>query len=465
MSPHPAASELIGQVLQDRYQIEKQLGQKTGRRTFLAIDLNTERKVVIKLLIFNQEFIWDDLKLFEREAETLKHLHHSAIPHYLDYFEFDLPTLKGFALVQTHIDAPSLAEAFSAGRRFTEAELRELARSLLDILAYLHELQPPVIHRDLKPSNILLTNRSGNSIGDVYLVDFGSVQNVTARDGGTMTVVGTYGYMPLEQFGGKAVPASDLYSLGATLIYLMTGVHPADLPAEDGKIQVPRKFSQGWQNWLGTMTEPSLKRRFPDVQTAIAALERSESTTSITADRPYGSQISLKKSAHKLEITAPDPRFPISWGLAIVLSLFILPIPAQIIIGMLSPLMPVFTYVFFGFAVRVLSWSPIIYNWIYRYRGQVNIHIDRDLIRVTNVLGQIELNFLPPSHRSSIHSLTYYPQPSTYPQGKMLPPAQIAIAAGVREYRILSYSPVECEWLLKELSEWLDLPVKTINNF
>jgi hypothetical protein len=87
----------------------------------------------------------------------------------------------------------------------------------------------------------------------------------------------------------------------------MTGIHPADLPAEDGKIQVPRKFSQGWQNWLGTMTEPSLKRRFPDVQTAIAA--------------------------------------------------------------------------------------------------------------------------------------------------------------GVREYRILSYSPVECEWLLKELSEWLDLPVKTVNNF
>jgi serine/threonine protein kinase len=71
---------------------------KTARRTFLAIDLQTELPVVIKLLIFNNEFIWDDLKLFEREAETLKHLDLPAIPRYLDYSEFDLPNLKGFAL-------------------------------------------------------------------------------------------------------------------------------------------------------------------------------------------------------------------------------------------------------------------------------------------------------------------------------------------------------------------------------
>ena len=135
---------------------------------------------------------------------------------YLDYFDLDEPDTRGFALVQTYIDAPSLEEVFSSGRRFTESDLREFATSMLDILGYLHSLQPPVIHRDLKPSNILLSNRSGNSIGEVYLVDFGSVQNTVAKDGCTMTVVGTYGYMPMKQFGGKTVPASDLYSLGAT---------------------------------------------------------------------------------------------------------------------------------------------------------------------------------------------------------------------------------------------------------
>ena len=79
--------------------------------------------------------------------------------------------------------------------------------------------------------------RSGNSVGQVYLVDFGSVQTVLAAEGGTRTVVGTYGYMPPEQFGGRTVPASDLYSLGATLIYLVTGTHPADLPQKDFRIQ------------------------------------------------------------------------------------------------------------------------------------------------------------------------------------------------------------------------------------
>jgi serine/threonine protein kinase len=70
-----SAAEFIGQVLDDRDRIEQQLGQKTGKRTFLAIDLQTELPVVIKLLIFNNEFIWNDLKLFEREAETFKHLY------------------------------------------------------------------------------------------------------------------------------------------------------------------------------------------------------------------------------------------------------------------------------------------------------------------------------------------------------------------------------------------------------
>ncbi|MHC5829679.1 MAG: serine/threonine protein kinase, partial [Nostoc sp.] len=119
------------------------------------------------------------------------------------------------------------------GRTFTEAEVKQIAKAVLEILVYLHGLYPPVIHRDIKPSNILLGDRSGNSVGQLYLVDFGSVQTVLATETGTRTVVGTYGYMPPEQFGGRTVAASDLYSLGATLIYLVTGTYPADLPQKD----------------------------------------------------------------------------------------------------------------------------------------------------------------------------------------------------------------------------------------
>jgi len=160
----------------DRYQIKKKISQKAGRSTYLASDNHLDKLVIIKILQFNELFQWDDLKLFEREAKTLKNLDHPSIPKYLDYFEIDNEQIRGFALVQTYIDAPSLAEVVQQGRKFSEVELIEFAQKLLKILNYLHQQIPPVIHRDIKPSNILISNRTGNSIGDLYLVDFGSVQ-------------------------------------------------------------------------------------------------------------------------------------------------------------------------------------------------------------------------------------------------------------------------------------------------
>ncbi len=240
------------------YKVQQQLGKKAGRRTLLAHNLQTQELVIIKLLSFSGEFEWDDLKLFEREAETLKSLSHPYIPRYLDYFEVNLPNTKGFALVQSYIPAQTLEQYLQAGRTFTEAEIKQIAKAILEILIYLHGLHPPVIHRDIKPSNILLGERSGNSVGQVSLVDFGSVQTVLASEGSTRTVVGTYGYMPPEQFGGRTVPASDLYSLGATLIYLATGIQPADLPQKDFRMQFEQvaNLSPNFINWLRWLIEP-----------------------------------------------------------------------------------------------------------------------------------------------------------------------------------------------------------------
>jgi serine/threonine protein kinase len=274
--------ELIGRTLHQRYQIRSLLGKKVGRRTFLAIDLTTEIPVVIKLLIFDRDFDWQDLKLFEREAETLKSLDRPEIPRYLDYFEFDLTTYRGFGLVQTYIDAQSLDAAINSGRRWTENEVKQIANSLLEILNYLHRQNPPVIHRDIKPSNILIANRSTHHVGDIYLVDFGSVQNLGHRDGGTMTIVGTYGYMPPEQFGGKAFPASDLYSLGATLIYLATGKHPADLTQDNGAIDFKSYYiSSDYFNWLNLLVEPNLIFRLKTVEQAKLLLKKPERITKV----------------------------------------------------------------------------------------------------------------------------------------------------------------------------------------
>lgn len=275
MSDHELGKPPTSSALVSRYEVIRQLAKKAGRHTLLARDRETKELVVIKLLSFASDFEWDALKLFEREAKILQAISHPAIPRYLDYFELDFNNgNKGFALVQSYIAAKSLEEYLKSGRNFDEAEVKQLATAVLEILTYLHGRQPPVIHRDIKPSNILLGDRSGNSIGQVYLVDFGSVQTLAAKEGGTMTVVGTYGYMPPEQFGDRTVPASDLYSLGTTLVYLVTGTHPADLPQKDGRVQFETlsNLSLEFTRWLKRMVEPSLDRRFTSAENALQEL-------------------------------------------------------------------------------------------------------------------------------------------------------------------------------------------------
>lgn len=161
--------QLIDRVLNQRYQIKSLLGRQTGRRTFLAQDFQTEMSVVLKLLLFGPNFTWDDLKLFEREAEVLRSLDLLTIPKYLDCFDVDTELGRGFVLVQTYIEAKSLQNWLDAGRTFSEDELVSIAKQLLTILDYLHNRQPAVIHRDIKPSNILLGDRSGNKIWGLIL--------------------------------------------------------------------------------------------------------------------------------------------------------------------------------------------------------------------------------------------------------------------------------------------------------
>lgn len=291
----------------DRYKLQKQISKKAGRSTYLAIDNCSQNLVIVKILQFNEFFQWDDLKLFEREANTLKNINHPNIPQYLDYLELDDNNFRGFALIQTYIDAPSLETAIQQGRKFSETELIELATKILDILTYLHQQNPPIIHRDIKPSNILITDRSGNSIGNIYLVDFGSVQTVANKDNGTITIVGTYGYIPLEQFGGQTTVVSDLYSLGMTLIYLVTGVHPAELSQVNGKIQFnSNNISNSFAKWLKKITEPYSDRRYNSTIAAKNALQfKNENLEYFIEIKPENTKIKLYCDRDLLQITYP----------------------------------------------------------------------------------------------------------------------------------------------------------------
>ena len=261
----------FGQVLQGRYQLKQKLEQNAGRQTWLAADLQSlpNQLVIVKLLAFGSEVQWDEVKLFEREAQVLQQLNHPQIPKYRDYFCVD-DRLLWFGLVQEYIPGSSLKELLNQGKRFTQHQVRQIAIEVLNILVYLHELNPPVLHRDIKPSNLIWGEDE-----QVYLVDFGAVQDKAAKEGATFTVVGTYGYAPMEQFGGRAVPASDIYALGATLIHLLTGVVPADLPQQNLQIQFADQVSSSpsMVGWLQKLSEPALERRFSSARLALVALE------------------------------------------------------------------------------------------------------------------------------------------------------------------------------------------------
>ncbi|MEH2170335.1 MAG: serine/threonine-protein kinase [Nostoc sp.] len=469
---------MIGEILGDRYEVQQLLGKKAGRRTLVARDLNTQELVVIKLLSFGSDFEWDSLKLFEREAETLKSLLHPLIPRYLDYFEVNSTTIKGFALVQSYIPAKTLEQYCQSGRTFTEAEVKEIAKALLEILIYLHGLYPPVIHRDIKPSNILLGERSGNSVGQVYLVDFGSVQTVLATEGGTRTVVGSYGYMSQEQFGGRTVPASDLYSLGATLIYLVTGTHPADLPQKDFRIQFEEvaNVSPALTRWLKSMVEPSLERRLSSADQAMsttgsayAALEKPQPTNlpTLVVGKPDGSKIQLTKNWDSLEIIIPPAGFhesivftgffAIIWNSFVLIwtinALSIITFPTNILFAL-------FSLPFWGAGFMMM------YKFIFNLFGSIYLRLNPEQITLTWELFSWKFERPRPSPRQSVNKLVYIPK--HFIKGskdtRVAVPAQLYICSGLQKYQIGGNdggikSEVELEWLAHELSEWLGLPI------
>ncbi len=306
---------MVGKILGDRYIVQQYLGQQSGgqqsgRWTLLALDQITQTPVVIKILRLDEHLDWDDLKLFEREVEILRSLSHPAIPRYLDFFEQPLPGAKAIALVRSYVAGQSLGQRLQQGIPLSEANAIQVARGLLKILIYLHSQSPPVVHRDIKPGNILVANRR------IHLVDFGSVRTEGHHHPDEFTVVGTYGYMPPEQFLGRAVLASDLYSVGMTLTALLTATQPSNFPHQGGRIDFSQmsNISPEFATWLQWLTEMNLDLRARSAQDALQTLEHRLLTQGVPVAQPPSTQVVLIKDAESLEILIPAPLIPPLWG-------------------------------------------------------------------------------------------------------------------------------------------------------
>ncbi|MGK7923424.1 MAG: serine/threonine protein kinase [Trichodesmium sp.] len=303
-----------GQTLKERYQLQKQLGRTVAsRQTWLAFDTKSQEQVTIKLLAYSPEILGQELNLFEAESQILQALNHPHIPKYRDYFslaEIANYSLPLFALVQDYIPGFSLQELLDREKRFTEEDVYQIAKQVLEFLIYLHELEPQVLHRDIKPSNLIM-----GADQEIYLVDFGAFQSQGNGQGITFTVIGTSGYAPLEQFWGRAVPASDLYALGATLIHLLTGISPADLPQKNYRIQFTDKvdISSNLAKWINQITDIDLEKRFKSARQALLNLEykpENQSTTKLKKDNlNFSAILKINKSPDMIEIYTHAPTF------------------------------------------------------------------------------------------------------------------------------------------------------------
>ncbi|MBT9312688.1 serine/threonine protein kinase [Leptothoe kymatousa] len=460
---------MIQWILNHQYRLETRLSKKGARHTYIATDLNTDQPVIVKVLLFGPEFQWQDHKLFERGAASLQTLSFPGIPHYLDYFDTQLGSYQGFAQVQSYIPAKSLQEHLQSGRTFSENELRQLALQLLEILAYLHQRQPAVIHRDIKPSNILLDDRTGNHVGQVHLVDFDSVKTGATQSDYTITIVGTYGYMPPEQFSGQASPASDLYSLGATLIYAATGKHPADLPKKHMGIefQTQVNLSQHFIIWLKRLTNPDLDHRLRSAADAIQALNAPTPGQSLPVlsqhsidfpirlpAKPVDSKIMVSQTDHPqtLEILLPsrDLHPTLFWlfllvgaptsliammiffggifafmngrlGVGLLLSLILLPVGA----------------------IAAVTILPAILSFSQQARLRITPH---NITKTYDFFGLRQ-------HRSRRVALQLVMNKTT---------SRVSLKTSTHSFNLSTITLKEQEWLVQVLSKWLQLTIKYI---
>ncbi|MGL5871736.1 MAG: serine/threonine protein kinase, partial [Xenococcaceae cyanobacterium] len=296
-----------GDNISDRYTILEKLGQGGNAITYAAKDLKTEEQVAIKVLSLKKLDSWKKVELFEREAKILQQLNHRAIPKYLDYFQIETKDDNLFYIVQQLAPGKSLATLVEEGWQPDEITVKQIADRVLKILIYLQQLMPPVIHRDIKPQNLI---RSDD--GKIFLVDFGAVQDTYHHTAMGSTVVGTYGYMAPEQFQGKAFLSTDLYGLGTSLLFLLTGQSPSELPERKLKIDFRSavKISSGFADWIDRLIEPSDRDRLPSAEAALEVLQGKQSLNSYIKRKPPNyTSISITKSEENLVITIPPALF------------------------------------------------------------------------------------------------------------------------------------------------------------
>lgn len=208
----------VGIIIDNRFEIDEQLGEGGMGRVFRGRELATERLVAIKQL--KREALQQNpqvVERFRREALALHHLNHPNMVHVLDAIFQD----EDYYIIMEFIDGGSLADLLDKQKKLPILDAVNIALDISDALARAHRMG--IVHRDVKPDNVLLSSQ-----GVPYLTDFGQA-HIASAPGLTRPgqVIGTMHYMPPEILLGEPVDRrSDIWSFGVMLYEMLSGFHP-----------------------------------------------------------------------------------------------------------------------------------------------------------------------------------------------------------------------------------------------
>jgi serine/threonine protein kinase len=228
----------VSRLLKQRYQLTKQLGVGGYGIVYKALDMEFGGRPVAIKEMSQAELDGKDraaaTEAFKQEAFMLAGLTHPNLPSIYDYF-----TENGrWYLVMSYIEGETL-EAYmnrSAGGKLPVEKVLMIGSQLASVLSYLHRRNPPIIFRDLKPSNIMRIPD-----GQIYLIDFGIARHFKVGQSKDTIALGSPGYAAPEQYGrAQSTPQTDVYSLGATLHHMLTGIDPSDSPFNHTPLDLPR---------------------------------------------------------------------------------------------------------------------------------------------------------------------------------------------------------------------------------
>lgn len=281
-----------GDILDRKYRIIEAAGEGGMSKVWLARDEKLGKlwavKEISKMNKNYQELVDEDRTL--KELEITKDLNHPAIPRVVDIIDEEYTIY----IVRDWIDGDNLEDLLEEHGAVKEEIAVAWLIDICDILSYLHNLDPPIIFKDIKPGNIML-DRDGN----LKLIDFGISKKFVEGNGQTSTL-GSEGFAAPEQYKGYVDIRSDIYSLGVTGYYLLTGKHPQDLKYPLQPIRnVDPSLSQGLEKVINKATQRPMDARYQTAEEFARALDSYRKL-----DDDYIAALRKKINRHKRMIAA-----------------------------------------------------------------------------------------------------------------------------------------------------------------